>query len=67
MQIDELGDLIRQLHKIDSKIQAGQIIAAFRENRRIIAFLEGCKKELLVKAEANLKKADEIPEETKDE
>ena len=62
MQIDELGDLIRQLHKIDSKLQAGQIIAAYRENRRIIAFLEECKKELLVKAESNFKKINETQE-----
>lgn len=60
VQIDELGDLIRQLHKIDSKLQAGQIIAAYRENRRIIAFLEECKSGLMEKA---LKKESESPQE----
>jgi uncharacterized protein YktA (UPF0223 family) len=47
VQIDELCDLIRQLHKIDSKLQAGQFIAAYRENRRIIASLEENKKKLI--------------------
>ena len=47
IQVDELGALIRQLHKIDSKLQAGQFISAYRENRRIIAFLEGCKNDLI--------------------
>ncbi|MFA7219265.1 MAG: hypothetical protein WC119_02015 [Synergistaceae bacterium] len=45
--LDELGDLIRQLQKIDSKLQAGQFIAAYRENRRIIANLEEAKKHLI--------------------
>lgn len=39
-QIDELGDLIRQLHKIDSKLLSGQIIYASRDVGRIIALLE---------------------------
>jgi len=47
-QIDELGDLIRQLHKLDSKLQAGQFIAAYRENRRLISELE-TKKTAMVK------------------
>ena len=47
VDIDELGDLIRQLHKIDSKLQAGQFIAAYRENRRLIAFLEDKKKAII--------------------
>ena len=47
VELDELGNLIRQLHKIDSKLQAGQFIAAYRENRRIIAELEETKKQML--------------------
>ena len=47
VQMDDLGDLIRQLQKIDSKLQAGQFIAVYRENRRIIAFLEESKKKLV--------------------
>ena len=47
VELDELGNLIRQLHKIDSKLQAGQFIAAYRENRRIIAGLEEIKKQML--------------------
>lgn len=45
--IEDLGDLIRQLHKIDSKLQQGQFIAAYRDNRRIISFLEKCKDKLI--------------------
>jgi hypothetical protein len=52
VQIDELGDLIRQLHKLDSKLQAGQFIAAYRENRRLISELESKKVELVKEAEA---------------
>lgn len=46
-QIDEIGELIRQLHKIDSKLQAGQIIAAYRDNRRLIGLLEARKQKLI--------------------
>ncbi len=52
VQIDNLGDLIRQLYKIDSKLQAGQFISAYRENRRIIAQLEETKKRLVSQQEA---------------
>ena len=47
LELDQLSDLIRQLHKIDAKMQAGQFIAAFRENRSVIAQLENAKKDLL--------------------
>lgn len=40
-----IDDLIRSLQKIDSKLQAGQFIAAYREVRRLIAFLEKVKNE----------------------
>lgn len=46
-QVSVLSDLIRGLQKIDSKMQAGQFIAAWRENRRILAMLEDIKKEIL--------------------
>lgn len=52
VEIDDLGNLIRQLHKIDSKLQAGQFIAAYRENRRIIGMLEESKKELVAQDKA---------------
>lgn len=35
--------IITQLRKIDSRIFAGQIILAFRETRKLIAFLENQK------------------------
>ena len=45
--IAELETLIRELHKIDSKLLAGQIIPAWRDNRRIIALLEKNRNSLL--------------------
>ena len=46
-QVSELEGLIRQLVKLDSKMQAGQFIAAYRENRRIIAELEKSKQRII--------------------
>jgi hypothetical protein len=45
--INELNDIIRELHKIDSKFHAGQFLALYRENRRIIAYLENKKSEFI--------------------
>jgi cell fate (sporulation/competence/biofilm development) regulator YlbF (YheA/YmcA/DUF963 family) len=42
-QIQDLEELIRQMHKIDSKLDAGHIIRAYRENGKIIAYLERVK------------------------
>ena len=39
-QLKELEYIIRELHKIDSKLIAGQVILAYREIGRIIAYLE---------------------------
>lgn len=46
-QTETLDDLIRQLRKIDSKLHTGQFIDAWRDNRRIIAFLESHRLSLL--------------------
>ena len=46
-QIEPIDYVIRQLHKIDSKLQAGQFIAAWRENRRLTVMFEDHRKELL--------------------
>ena len=48
-QIDELGDFIRQLHKISSKIYAGQEVPAYRDVNRLIGVCEA-KKDKLIKA-----------------
>jgi len=45
--INELDDMIRELQKIDSKFHAGQFLALYRENRRIIAYLENKKTEFI--------------------
>ena len=38
-QVNALDHLIRSLHKIDSKLRAGQIIDAWREVNRLIGSL----------------------------
>jgi hypothetical protein len=46
-QVNELDDLTRKLHKMESKMRAGQWIDAWRECCRIIAALEKNKQDLL--------------------
>lgn len=46
-KVNGLDDLIRQLHKMESKMNAGQFIAAWRETRRLIALLERSKQDLI--------------------
>ena len=48
-RVSGLEYLIRQLTKLDSKLEAGHVIQAWRENRRIIAELERAKQELIQK------------------
>jgi hypothetical protein len=50
VSIENLNLLIREFHKIESKFYAGQFLALYRENRRIIADLEKSKKELIEKS-----------------
>lgn len=38
--IEKMANIIRQLYKIDSKLRACPVLAAYRENRRLIAELE---------------------------
>ena len=45
--VDELEQLIRQLHKMESKMRSGQWIDAWRETNRIIARLEDDKTRLI--------------------
>jgi len=60
-QVEELGVLIRELHKIDSKMEAGQFIAAWRANRKLIAEYER-KKIMLMSQEMNPNKTKTTPE-----
>lgn len=39
-EIETLDKIIREMHKIDSKMVAGQFIGAYRELRRVTAFFE---------------------------
>ena len=44
--VEFIDYIIGQLRKIDSRIFAGQIILAFRETRKLLAFLENQKKSI---------------------
>lgn len=46
-QISNLEEVIRQLCKIDSKLDAGQIIRAYREIGKLISFFERSKLEII--------------------
>jgi len=46
-QVNELDVLIRQMHKMISKMNAGQFIDAYREANRIAALLEKAKRDLI--------------------
>ena len=46
-QVNELDNLIRQMHKMISKMNAGQFIDAWREAHRITALLEKAKQDLI--------------------
>jgi len=50
-QINELDYLIRQLRKMESKMNSGQFIAAWRECQRITAELERNKQDLIKNSE----------------
>ena len=45
--VTELDDLIRQLHKMESRLRSGQIIDAHRECCRLIAYFDTAKKNLI--------------------
>lgn len=46
-RVSKLDNLLRQLHKIESKMHAGQFIAAWRELRGVIKMLEDSRKDLI--------------------
>jgi len=46
-QVNEVDDLVRQLRKMESKMNAGQFIQAWRECRRLIAAFEKAKQDLI--------------------
>lgn len=58
--VEFLDYIIRQLKKIDSRIFSGQIILAFRETRRLIAFLENQKQSILNTIDPNSKKEGDL-------
>jgi len=46
--VESVDQIIRDLHKLDSKLQAGQFIAAYRDVNRMIAFFEQVKKNIIL-------------------
>jgi hypothetical protein len=58
--VEFLDYIIRQLKKIDSRIFSGQIILAFRETRRLIAFLENQKQSISNTIDSNPKKEGDL-------
>jgi hypothetical protein len=46
-KVEQLDILIRELQKMESRMRAGQWIDAWRENNRIIAYLEREKKNVI--------------------
>ena len=58
-QIQELEEVIRQLHKIDSKLLAGQEVLAYREVNSLLAFFERRKREIIQEAKKNQEKTNE--------
>lgn len=52
--LSEIEFLIRQLYKIDTKLESGKFIQAYRENRRVIARLEGHRKNIIEKDKNNI-------------
>jgi len=52
-QLCELELVIRELYKIDSKLLAGQVISAYRENRKLISALERIKQDIIKVSKAN--------------
>jgi len=46
-KVNGIDDLLRHLHKIESKLRAGQIIEGWREINRMIAFLSTEKQNLI--------------------
>lgn len=57
-KLNEVEGLLRTLHKMDSKMRAGQWIDAWRENGRLIAFLNNAREKILVDQEQEKPKDD---------
>jgi len=51
--VTEIDEMVRQLHKMESRLRSGQIIDAWRECCRLMAYLEQCKKQIISEATAN--------------
>ena len=49
--VNELDFLIRQHHKIESKMQSGQFLGAHRELCRVMAYLQKAKQDLIADAQ----------------
>jgi len=45
--VTEIDEIVRQLHKMESRLRSGQIIDAWRECCRLMAYLEQCKRNII--------------------
>ena len=52
-QVNQLDELIRQCHKLESRMRSGQWIDAWREINRIIAYLNKTKEVLIKNSDNN--------------
>lgn len=52
--LSDLEEIIRDLHKINSKLLAGQVILAHREVGSLMAFFEQKKKELIRESKGDI-------------
>jgi cell fate (sporulation/competence/biofilm development) regulator YlbF (YheA/YmcA/DUF963 family) len=61
-QVEQLDGMIHQLEKLESKLQAGRIIDAWRECCRLIAALNKVKKDVISSSEAGAAETEEAEE-----
>jgi hypothetical protein len=59
-QMNEIEDVIRQLHKLEAKLMNGQFIMAYRDNRRLISKFENIKHDLIESTKEELENSDDI-------
>lgn len=55
-----LVETIRQLHKIDSKLDAGQVIRAYREIGKLISLFEKSKQDIIRDSKSNTDMSDSL-------
>lgn len=54
--INDIEEIIRAFHKIESKMLAGQFIPAYRDIKRLMAFFEDRKKAIIKSTKQDISK-----------